>query len=226
LDNDSEAADVAKHIEQQPGITWTRNAETAVDFGSSSDSTWADDMQRAWSTNSRASIESRYPEVWNTIRLLPSDVPGDAVAAGFVRNASQQIDQLLQSRGVSAAGIDSALAMIRITDIAIAVYAEDLNELPAQVTPEAWRDAGLGIIAVGNAGYSGLVVDFMLGGFADRAGLQAATIGDEPAYYRTVDPGLHMMMKSFGATIYFTVAGSREQAEDLMQAVITSQSSR
>ncbi|MBM3939571.1 MAG: hypothetical protein FJ318_01495 [SAR202 cluster bacterium] len=129
-------------------LSWVTASGSALHLGASTDPVWASDLQRAWSSDTRASIASRYPELWHTVRLLPEDAPGEAIAAGFIRNASSGVDTLLAGRGVEAAGLDGALASIKLENHAFAVYASDIARVPGEPTARslprsrAWHHRG------------------------------------------------------------------------------------
>ena len=131
---------------------------------------------------------------------------------------------MLALQDIQVPGLGSALGLIRVRTLVFGAYANDLSSLPATLTPEAIRDAGVGIVAVGRAGYPGVLVNFLIGRFAGQLGLGDVTVAGEEAHDRSLPGGLHLMMKSYGATLYLVVAGSREHAEALLGAVIADQS--
>ncbi len=212
---------------RDPGVdqaAWLLTLDGEARFLSATETPWSDGIAAAWGDGQRACVEARYPEAWETIRLLPAHPPGKAVAVGFVRNAGDLADDVLALQGIQVPGLGSALGFIRVRTLAFAAYANDLASLPAALTPEAIQDAGVGIVAVGRAGYPGVLVNFLIGRFASRLGLDDVTVVGEEARHRSLDGGLHLMMKSYGATLYFVVAGTRDSAEALLGSVVADQS--
>ena len=212
---------------RDPGVdqaAWLRTLDGEARFLSATETPWSDGIAAAWRDGQRASVEARYPEAWETIRLLPAHPPGRAVAVGFARNAGDLADDVLALQGIQVPGLGSALGFIRIRTLAFGAYASDPSSLPTPMTAMAIRDAGLGLVAVGRAGYPGVLVDFLIGRFAGRLGLDDVTVAGEKARHRGLDGGLHLMMKSYGATLYFVVAGTRDDAEALLASVVADQS--
>lgn len=184
------------------------------------DTTWSKEMQGALVSNETVSFQDTYPETWEVMRLLPADPPAPAIAAGFVRNVSGLIEGILERQDVSAPGLNSALDLVRVGDVAFAAYASDLQALPTNIDELDLEQADVGVIAVAEAGYPGLIINFMLNTFASRAGLEEITIGDEEARYRNLDNKAHLILKNFGGVLYFALSPTREGAEQLMQSVI------
>jgi len=202
---------------------WLQTLDGEALFFSVAETSWSAGIAAAWRDGQRVSVEARYPDVWETIRLLPEQPPGRPVAIGFVRNAGDLADDVLALQDIQVPGLGSALGLIRVRTLAFGAYADDLSSLPATLTPEMIRDAGVGIVAVGKAGYPDALANFLIGRFAGQLGLGDATVAGEKAYDRSLPEGLYLVMKSYGATLYLVVAGSREHAEALLGAVIADQ---
>jgi hypothetical protein len=181
---------------------------------------WAKEMQEAFVSGATVNFQETYPETWEVMRLLPADPPAPAVAAGFVRNVSDLIEGILQRQDISAPGLDSALGLVRVDNVAFAAYANHLDSLPTDINDLDLEQTDMGVIAVAKAGYPGLVINAMLNTFASRAGLEDITIGDEEARYRNLDNKAHLVLKNFGGVLYFALSPTREGAERLIQSVI------
>ena len=239
-DPDREFAARAEFVDE---ATAQRVAETALSVASAdparwvqadglfvavgrSDATGGNLVRAAWATGSRVTIEERYPDVWEAIRLLPEDAPGRPVAVGFARNAPDLLDATLAATDLSLPGLASALALIRANVIAFGVYAADPSQLPERLDRDALRGSGIGVLGVAQAGYPGFVVSFLFDQFAERANLEETDVGGTTALYRVVDGDLHLMVKAYGSSIFLAAAPTRAEAEALVLAVVRSQESR
>ena len=218
-------AELALEAAGDAAARWVQVERRFVSIGRS-DVAWGDDIRAAWAGDKRVPLADRYPEVWDTLRLLPEAPPSPPVAVGFGRNVAAVLDSTLDATGVSLPGLSSAFALVRADVAVFAAYAEGLPELPEQITRELLRDSNVGIIAVAEAGYPGFVVSFLFDLFVERAGLAEVDVGDTTAHYRAIDDDLHLMVKAYGSSIFLTLASSKPGAEDLVRAVVSSQESR
>ena len=184
---------------------------------------WARDLRSALEEGRTVGLAERYPDVWETIRLLPEKPPAPPVAAGFLRNVGDLVETVMRAQGVEAPGLGTALGLVRARSVAFAVYADDLGQLPKGALDSRLEDAGVGIIVVARAGYPGFIIDF-LSSFAGRAGMVEIELGEELAQYRALAEEVHMMLKAYGSTLYFTLAPTQDGARRLMESVIESQS--
>ena len=191
-----------------------------------SETAWGDGLREAWATGSRVTIEERYPDVWEAVRLLPEEVPGRPVLAGIARNAADRLDATLAATDISLRGLASALSLIRADVVAFGAYAADPSDLPEELTRDALRGSGVGVIGVSQAGYPGFVVGFLFDQFAERANLEKTEFGGTDALYRVVEGDLHLMVKAYGSSIYLAVAPTRAEVEALVLAVVQSQEAR
>jgi len=83
--------------------------------------------------------------------------------------------------------------------------------------------AAAGAVAVAQSSYPGFIVGFMLGTMAGRAGLETLDIGGESVLYRDLGEGAHLMAKTYGPTMFFALAPSKEQAQKLIETVMANQ---
>ena len=187
---------------------------------------WADEMAAGWRLDRRESIESRYPEAWDALRLLPESPPGEPLAAGFVRNAASIADDLAALTHADAPALEQAFGLARIDIIAFAVYAERPDALRAGATPDSLRETGVGAIAVAKSRYSALIIGSLTSRFAGQLGLEEAEVEGESAWRRSLGGQAHLMVKVYGPVFYFAAAPTPEGAEALMVSVIRSQEAR
>ncbi len=218
-------AEAALSVAGGDAARWVRSDGPVVSVGRS-ETEWGDAVREAWATGRRVTIEERYPEVWEAVRLLPEDAPGRPVAVGFARNAPDLLDATLAATEVSLPGLASALSLMRADVIAFGVYAADPSDLPEQLTRDALRGSGVGVLGVAQAGYPGFVVGFLFEAFAERANLEETDVGGTTALYRVVEGDLHLMVKAYGSSIYLAAAPTRAEAETLVLAVVRSQEAR
>ena len=204
---------------------WVRTDGPFVTVGRS-DTAWGDGVREAWAAGDRVTIEERYPDVWQAISLLPEEPPGSPVVVGFARNAADLLDATLAATDVSLPGLASALSLIRADVIAFGAYAADPSALPEELTRDALRGSGVGVIGVSQAGYPGFIVSFLFDQFAERASLEETSFGGTTALYRVIEDDLHLMVKAYGASIYIVAAPTRAEVEALVLAVVRSQEGR
>ena len=224
LANASDAASVGALARGSAGPSaWVEVVGTRVALGTS-EGAWADALRAAWAGDARAAVASRYPAVWDVLRMLPPDPPGRPIAVGFAREVRETGSGALALGGIDVPGLGSALRFLRVETLAFGAYSNDLAVLPSEASAEAIAESGVGIVAVADAEYPGVIVGLLIGGFADRLGLAEATVAGEQARYRSLPGGLHLLFKDYGATLYFVVSGTRQGAEELLGSIITAQS--
>ena len=184
---------------------------------------WASTLLGQWESNAGLTLQERYPEVWEVVQLLPSQPPAAPVAAGFARDLSTGIGLLLEMTGVTTAGLEEALTLVRLKPLAYAVYANDLDTLPVELTGGTLRQMDLGVVAVTRSEYPGFVVGAMLDGIEGGNGLERVKIGSRTFYYRQMAEEIHLMIKNYGSALYLALAPSRDAARQLMEAVMADQ---
>ncbi len=223
--NAQSAADVALKFASGSDDAWVDAERSVVIIGRTQDD-WSDALRLAWTDDERESIEERYPLIWNSLRLLPEEPPAPPVAAGFMRNVADLLDQLLEKSDVSLNGITDALALIRVEAVGFAGYANDVSDIPTSPNLAALRELDAGLLAVSEAGYPGTVVDFLYDRFIEQAGLTTEEIDGESVQYRAIEDDLHLMVKNYGSSFFFAFSQTKEGAEELVRSVIASQESR
>jgi hypothetical protein len=82
------------------------------------------------------------------------------------------------------------------------------------------------MIVVAESSYPAFVVGLLWGRIVSAARLDAVTLGGEEAHYRSLDDEWHMTAKRYGRTLYFAVAPSRSETDELALSVIESQRAR
>lgn len=187
------------------------------------DEEWGLTVRTAWARNNRVAWEEREPAVWRGWSLLPDDPPGPPLAFGFARNRSDLTERLLREAGLSAGSIGSALGFARVDLAAFAVYGE-MATLPYNRGADFLRDSDIGVLAVAESGYPGVVLRLLFGTLASRAGLERTDVDGQESYYRAFEErGLHVMLTRYGRTVYVAMAQSKENAEELVRSVVESQ---
>jgi len=184
---------------------------------------WADAMTAALRSGDSSPFKDAYPEMWELMCLLPESPPGEPVAAGFVRVDGGILDPLVARAGLELEGVAQALGAIHVTDIAFAGYSDVGLALPEEVTPDYFKKAGVSAVFVVRSGYPGFLLSFFLGTFADRVGLEKASLANGQEVLSRELEDVHLVAKSLGNTLFLTLAPTREKAEALMSSVLEPQ---
>jgi len=203
---------------------WVQVIGSSVALGRSAGD-WGDAVIDAWTSGGGAAIEKQDPDVWEALRLFPEEPPAPPVAAGFVRNVADLMDDLLDSTGVGLPGLADGLSLVRVDSVAYVVYADGVGMLPSAPSRQALRELDAGVLAAAQSGYPGFIVDLMFSNFVERSGLAEVDVDGVLAHHRTVHD-LHLMLNHYGPTIFIALSPSRGGAEELLRSVIASQAAR
>lgn len=204
--------------------TWARAHGSTLWFGKP-DNAWADTVRAAWREEARVPWAEREHVPWRGWLLLPDAPPSPLLALGFIRNREDLLDRTLGELGVEAGGLGSALRLARMNVASFGLYGE-FGEAPTEINADVLRGTGAGIIVVAESSYPAFLVGALWGRVASAARLEAITLDGEEAHYRSLEDEWHMTAKRYGRTMYFAVAPSRGEAEELVLAVVESQRSR
>ncbi len=200
---------------------WTQTPRQTLRFGKP-DNPWAEAVRAAWGDEDRVPWAEREPAAWRGWLLLPDDPPSPLLALGFVRNRGNLLDGTLRALGIDVGGLGSGLRLARMDRVSFGLYGE-FGEAPSEINADVLRGTGTGMIVVAESSYPAFVVGLLWGRIVSAAGLEAVTLGGEEAHYRSLGDGWRMTVKRYGRTLYFAVAPSRDEAEELALAVIESQ---
>ena len=203
---------------------WARAHGSTLWFGEP-DNAWADTVRAAWREEARVPWAEREHVPWRGWLLLPDAPPSPLLALGFIRNREDLLDRTLGELGVEAGGLGSALRLARMNVASFGLYGE-FGEAPTEINADVLRGTGAGIIVVAESSYPAFLVGALWGRVASAARLEAITLDGEEAHYRSLEDEWHMTAKRYGRTMYFAVAPSRGEAEELVLAVVESQRSR
>ena len=220
----ADAEDVSEATDALEADVWTRTHGQTLWFGKP-DSAWAEAVRAAWEDQDRVPWTEHEPAAWRGWLLQPDDPPSPLLALGFIRNREDLLDRTLSELGVGADGLGSALRLARMDLASFGLYGE-FDEAPSEITADVLRDTGTGLVVVAESSYPAFVVGLLWGRVASAAQLEAITVDGEEAHYRSLEDEWHMTAKRYGRTMYFSVASSRSEAEELVLAVIESQRSR
>ena len=219
-----DAVDVSEAADALEADVWARTHGTALWFGKP-DNAWADTVRAAWGEEDRVPWVEHEPVPWRGWLLLPDDPPSPLLALGFIRNREDLLDRTLGELGVEAGGLGSALRLARMNVASFGLYGE-FGDAPTEINADVLRGTGAGIIVVAESSYPAFLVGALWGRVVSAARLEAITLDGEEAHYRSLDDEWHLTAKRYGRTLYFAVASSRGEAEELVQAVVESQRSR
>ena len=182
------------------------------------DGVWARQARQAVQMDLRASLSTKYPDVWNLMQHLPADPPEPPVAAGFMRLNGGLIESLGERVGASGPGVTTALNTARVQDLAFALYQETPPALTDSIDADYLLATGTVALVVTESGYPGFVVGLGIGVFAGQAGLEEFELGETKAYY--VGWGsLHIVLRHRGSVLFVALAAERERAEAVIAAV-------
>ena len=203
---------------------WKQARERTLWFGKPDDP-WAETVRAAWGEDDRVPWAEREPVARRGWLLLPDDPPTPLLALGFVKNREDLLDRTLGELGVEVGGLGSGLRLARVDLVSFGLYGE-FGEAPSEINADVLRGTGAGMIVVAESSYPAFVVGLLWGRIVSAARLDAVTLGGEEAHYRSLDDEWHMTAKRYGRTLYFAVAPSRSEADELALSVIESQRAR
>lgn len=203
---------------------WTTADGRTLTFGKP-DNAWADTVRDAWEGEDRVPWAEYEPAARRGWLLLPDEPPSPLLALGFARDREDLLDRTLGELGVEVGGLGSGLRLARVALVSFGWYGE-FDEAPSVIDADLLRGTGAGMIVVAESSYPAFVVGLLWGRVVSAARLEAVTLGGEEAHYRAVGDEWHMAAKRYGRTLYFAVAPSRDEAEELVLAVIESQRER
>ena len=199
--------------------SWRDGADLQLARGSGP---WVEGLRSALSNGSTTDFQEAYPEVWKLLRLLPASPPGEVVAAGFLRPTSTVIDSLAARAGLNLGRFGPALGTVNVKNVAFAAYSNQRIVFPTEVTPEYIQEYQIGAIYIAQSSYPGFILSFFLDRFAGRVDLEETQVIGEAVLYREFED-VYLMVKVLGNTIFFTLAPSRDYAQELMAAVLAPQ---
>lgn len=220
----ADAEDVSEAMDALETDVWTRTHGQTLWFGKP-DSAWAEAVRAVWRDQNRVPWAERESAAWRGWLLLPDEPPSPLLALGFIRNREDLLDRTLGELSVEADGLGSALRLARMDLASFGLYGE-FDEAPSEITADVLRDTGTGLAVVAESSYPAFVVGLLWGRVVSAARLEAITVDGEETHYRSLGDEWHMTAERYGRTMYFAVASSRSEAEELVLAVIESQRSR
>ncbi len=220
----ADAEDVSEAADALEADIWARTHGSTLWFGKP-DNPWAEAVRAAWGEEDRVPWAEYEPAARRGWLLLPDEPPSPLLALGFIRNREDLLDRTLAELGVDAGGLGSGLRLARMSLVSFGLYGE-FGDVPPEINSDVLRGTGTGMIVVAESSYPAFVVGLLWGRIVSAARLEAVTLGGDEAHYRSVGDEWHMTAKRYGRTLYFAVAPSRDESEELVQAVIESQRSR
>ena len=199
--------------------SWRRGARVSLVRGTGP---WATEMERVHRTSEALPFREALPEAWELMRLLPGSPPAEPVAAGFLNPTSTVIDPLASRAGLSLGRLAPALGSVNIDDVAFVAYSNRPIAVPEKVTSDYLREYQIGAILVTRSSYPGFILSFFLNNFSGRVDLEKIEVMGESMLYREFAE-VHLMVKSIGNTIFFSLAPTRDFTEKLIASVLETQ---
>ncbi|MBI2165282.1 MAG: hypothetical protein HYU29_02620 [Chloroflexi bacterium] len=177
---------------------------------------WVDSLKESLARGGGVSLQTKDPEVWQLLRLLPETPPMRPVAAGFVLLERGLIEMVAETIGVDSSPVIDALSSARVEVAAFAVYSEVPVAVPQKLDMEFIRDLGAEAVVVTRSGYP----SFILGIFFDSAikgsNMERYDLEGDTVYHTVLDGEIHLIVRRWGNVIYAAVAPAKEKAERLM----------
>jgi len=200
---------------------WSEASSTDFRFGPNS--RWGQTVRDTWNQESSRTFAEQFPGAWRDLQSMPEHAPAPPIAAGFIRNFGQLVENLIGKAGVNVAGLASGLSLARIDRIAFVAYADDISHLTEETGPNMLRDLDVSILALADSPYPSIVVGGLFDGFASSMGFSQISIAGFSAYQHGLNDNIHVVLLHNDATLFFAIASSNRQARALINSVITTQ---
>ena len=161
-------------------------------------------------------FKDAYPDIYEMMNRLPTNPPGKAIGAGFVRPSNNFNNWLREITGDEeiAREIIDTLKEAKMEEMVFGAYSEK-DSVNWEDLEETAEESGLSAFLVGKSSYPGLVLSQVL----PRVGLTEDFIDDEKIYVATFD-STHVAIKSVGSYLYIAVAPKPEEAKYLLRTAL------
>ena len=206
---------------QQEGLqgVWHRQEADQFSLVNGSDA-WATSLRDALEQGRGVALEEEYPEVWETVRMLPENPPSQPVAAGFIRLDEELIESFASKAGIEAPGMAPAAGFMRIKAIAFAVYTDAPLVVGDEVNQSYFTEAQVSGVFVARSSYPGFLISLALSILSSRTALEEVSLNeDTSAFYLPLDQ-LHLMVSHQGSVVFGSLAPSRERAQELLASAL------
>jgi hypothetical protein len=198
--------------------SWVDTGPTGLRLGP--ETPWGNKVREAWAGQPTRTFARHFESAWEDLQAMPEAPPATPIAAGFVRNFGSLLERLIGEAGVSVPNLADGLSLVRINQIAFVAYADDLERMPERVTPGVLRELDISLLAVADSSYPSAVVGQVFDGFVSSMGLTPVTISDRTGHERQLTGDIFVVVMREGATLFFAVAPTREQAAALVESVV------
>ncbi|MBI4298284.1 MAG: hypothetical protein HY666_00800 [Chloroflexi bacterium] len=217
--SEKEASLISQLLQRQDRPPWANLSGGKFSFVVGEDE-WSQSLKDALTQNRRAHLPQRFPEIWESVSLLPTKPPGRPVAAGFSRLDTPILESVATRAGIELGELTPALGFVKLSHVAFAVYAEHTLPLIERVDSAFISESLLGAILVGRSEYPGFIVSASLSMLGSRIGLETISLGDTDAKYLAMND-LHVIMKNKGSLILAAVSTDKAAAEALMKSALS-----
>jgi len=180
----------------------------------------AQSLIRATTQNDFIPFKNAYPDIYEVMNRLPTNPPGKAIGAGFIRstdNFNSCLREITEDEEIAREIIDT-LEEAKMEEIVFGVYSEKDLDLSVWERLSVWEgveELGLSALLIGKSSYPGLVISQVL----PRVGLTEDFIDNEKIYVATFDSA-QVAIKSVGSYIYISVAPKLEEAKYLLRTAL------
>ena len=198
---------------------WTKLDSSTIEVVRGS-STWAQSVRdkldtTTSDTSTRISIEEKSPESWALMTNLAVSEDDPPIAAGLISPDDKLIEDIETNVGVDLSDLDIAFGNIGAQRLAFAIYGEAPIDITREIDFRFLTLHDVGMVIVGQTGYPGFALSFLVKTIAGRIGMETIELGSANARYLETEHA-HVVLKNKGSLIYAALADDRRDAEQLM----------
>jgi len=177
-------------------------------------------LAEAISKSAQGDFRQQYPDIWATMRWLPSKPISPPIGVGFI-SLNEDMLSLVRDRGVSAVSeFSPTLSGLGVDHVVMALYSDSAPTILQDLSKERWKDWGATALVVAKPTLPSFLVAQLLTSTANAGALSRVNIHSKEAFYASRD-GLHVYFWYNGAVIYMAVSPIQERAHGLLQSAVT-----
>ena len=181
---------------------------------------WATSVRRALESDDLVPLPTHDPEAWALVTNLPAKPPSAPIAAGVVRLDDRLIEDVGREAGFPLSDVADALGLAGVDAIAFGLYSDLPSDAIESIDRDFLKQSGSAALFVSHSSYHGAILSLVMRAGSGLSGMEEVQIGDTTARYRKIGD-LHLVAKTEGSFIYAAVAGTRDDAEELILSAIS-----
>lgn len=198
---------------------WTKLDSSTVEVVRG-DSEWAQSVRGKLAadtldTTTRISIGEKSPESWALMTNLPESKGNPPIAVGLIYPDDKLIEDIKTNVGVDLSNLDIAFGNIGAQRLAFAIYGDTPIDIAQEIDFRLLTLHDVGITIVGQTGYPGFALSFLVKTIAGRIGMETIELGGSNVRYLETEQA-RVILKNKGSLIYATLAHEKHDAEQLM----------